>query len=98
MEITGKKQEVAIISLLSIFIGVIVGGVDTLFGRVLLALTEFREAHFLYLIPFLAPVGMFFVYVFLNYGKTCRNRCLEQTCKSCRHPDNYKLACIDTFD
>jgi H+/Cl- antiporter ClcA len=70
MEITGKKQEVAIISLLSIFIGLIVGGVDTLFGRVLLALTEFREAHFLYLIPFLAPVGMLFVYVFLNYGKT----------------------------
>ncbi|WP_207942113.1 hypothetical protein DOK78_002957 [Enterococcus sp. DIV2402] len=70
MEITGKKQEVAIISLLSIFIGLIVGGIDTLFGRVLLALTEFREAHFLYLIPFLAPVGMLFVYVFLNYGKT----------------------------
>jgi H+/Cl- antiporter ClcA len=70
MEITGKKQEVAIISLLSIFIGLIVGGVETLFGRVLLALTEFREAHFLYLIPFLAPVGMLFVYVFLNYGKT----------------------------
>lgn len=70
MEITGKKQEVAIISLLSIFIGLIVGGVDTLFGRVLLTLTEFREAHFLYLIPFLAPVGMLFVYVFLNYGKT----------------------------
>lgn len=70
MEITGKKQEVAIISLLSIFIGLIVGGVDTLFGRVLLALTEFREAHFLFLIPFLAPVGMLFVYVFLNYGKT----------------------------
>jgi len=70
MEITGKKQELAIISLLSIFIGLIVGGVDTLFGRVLLALAEFREAHFLFLIPFLAPVGMLFVYVFLNYGKT----------------------------
>ncbi|EOT29835.1 chloride channel protein [Enterococcus saccharolyticus] len=69
MEITGKKQEVAIISVLSIFIGLIVGAVDTLFGRVLIALTEFREAHFLYLIPFLAPVGMLFVYLFLNYGK-----------------------------
>lgn len=65
-----KKMELVFISFLSIIIGLMVGAVDTLFGKVLLVLTDFRQEHFLYLIPFLSPVGMLFTYFFLKYGKT----------------------------
>ena len=65
-----KRTEWVIVSLLSVGIGLVVGAVDTLFGRVLLAITEFRQEHFIYLIPFLAPVGMLFIFLFLTYGKT----------------------------
>lgn len=52
-----KRTEWVIFSLLSVGIGLVVGAVDTLFGRVLSAITEFRQEHFIYLIPFLSPVG-----------------------------------------
>ena len=64
-----QKIEWLWICLLSVIIGGIVGVVDTFFGRVLLFLTDFRQAHFLLLIPFLAPVGMLFTYFYLKYGK-----------------------------
>ncbi len=64
-----KRNEFLIISLLSILIGAIVGVIDTIFGRTLLWLSAFREAHFIYLIPFLAPAGIGFLYLFLKYGK-----------------------------
>lgn len=54
---------------LSILIGIIVGGVDALFGRILIFLSEFRVEHFMYLIFFLAIAGMAFTYVFLKYGE-----------------------------
>ena len=50
-------------SILAILIGVIVGALDALFGRVLLALSSFRTEHFLYLIPFLAIAGIITVYI-----------------------------------
>lgn len=64
------KKELAFICFLSIVIGVAVGAVDTLFGKVLLFVTELRQEHFIYLIPFLAPAGMIFTYFFIKYGKT----------------------------
>src|SRR5699024_1189558 len=63
-------KELAFICFLSIVIGVAVGAVDTLFGKVLLFVTELRQEHFIYLIPFLAPAGMIFTYFFIKYGKT----------------------------
>ena len=47
-------------SVLAILIGIIVGALDALFGRVLLALSSFRTEHFLYLIPFLAIAWLLF--------------------------------------
>ena len=54
----------------SILIGLIVGVLDIIFGRVLLSLSHFRTEHFAPLIFFLAPAGMLFVYLFSSYGKT----------------------------
>lgn len=54
---------------LSLLIGLIVGVLDALFGRVLIAITDFRMAHFGYLIPFLAIAGVGFTYFFQKYGQ-----------------------------
>ncbi|MDN6029484.1 MAG: voltage-gated chloride channel protein, partial [Lactococcus plantarum] len=51
-------------SVLAILIGIIVGALDALFGRVLLALSNFRTENFLYLIPFLAIAGIITVYIY----------------------------------
>ena len=45
--------------LVSIVIGLLIGFVDTVFGRVLLFLSDFRTEHFNYLIPFLGIIGLF---------------------------------------
>lgn len=49
---------------LSILIGILIGCVDAIFGRVLLALSDFRVANFNYLIPFLGLVGLLIVYLY----------------------------------
>ncbi len=49
---------------LSILIGLLTGCVDAIFGRVLLALSDFRVANFNYLIPFLGLVGLLIVYLY----------------------------------
>ncbi|HHX0196865.1 TPA: chloride channel protein [Enterococcus faecalis] len=56
--------------LLSIVIGLIVGSIDTLFGEVLIILSNFRVKYFIYLIPFLSIGGMIFTYSFYKYGAT----------------------------
>ena len=56
-------------SVLAILIGIIVGGLDALFGRVLLSLSSFRGEHFLYLIPFLAIAGLITVYLYQHVAK-----------------------------
>ncbi|MGX6978243.1 chloride channel protein [Vagococcus elongatus] len=55
--------------LLSIVIGVVVGGIDALFGRVLISLSDFRVQHFMFLIPFLSVAGMIFLYFFSRFGE-----------------------------
>ena len=47
------KRAVAI-TVLSIFIGLVVGIIDVIFGRTLIFLSDIRSMYPLYLIPFLA--------------------------------------------
>ncbi|MGT2932428.1 chloride channel protein [Streptococcus catagoni] len=58
-----------IIGFLSLLIGLVVGTVDFIFGIVLLELGSFRTDHLLYLLPFLAPIGLIIVYLYKHYGK-----------------------------
>lgn len=60
----------AIWSLLAIVIGIVVGALDALFGRVLSIVTDFRIDHFNYLIPFLPLVGVGIVFLYRKFGKT----------------------------
>lgn len=50
-------------------IGVIVGAICALFGRVLLAIGAFRDAHITLLLPFLALAGLAIVFVYRTWGK-----------------------------
>lgn len=62
-------KTVAIWAALAVLIGVIVGALDALFGRVLLTLSNFRSEHVFYLIPFLAIAGIITVYIYQHFAK-----------------------------
>ncbi|MCC0785125.1 chloride channel protein [Clostridioides sp. ES-S-0108-01] len=49
-------------------IGAVIGLMDTIFGKVLLKITDIRETYPMYLIPFLAVVGIVIAYCYLKYG------------------------------
>lgn len=55
--------------ILAIIIGVIVGAVDTVFGRMLIAITEYRDARPQFLLPFLALAGLVIVFAYQKFGK-----------------------------
>lgn len=61
-------RQIAVLSLFALFMGLIVGGVDALFGRILLLITDFRDAHILLLLPFLPLVGLLIVYLYQTYA------------------------------
>lgn len=50
-------------------IGVIVGAICALFGRVLLAIGAFRDAHVALLLPFLALAGLAIVFAYRTWAK-----------------------------
>lgn len=53
---------------LGIPIGIIVGCLDTLFGKVLLYLSALRDLYPEYFIPFLPVAGLVIAYMYLNFG------------------------------
>lgn len=57
-------------SILALVIGLVVGALDTLFGRVLMIVTDFRVAHFNYLIPLLPIIGILIIFLYRRFGKT----------------------------
>lgn len=59
-----------LLGVLGIPIGVMIGLTDTVFGRVLLILTDIRESHTYYLIPALPIAGILVAYCFLRFGGT----------------------------
>jgi voltage-gated chloride channel family protein len=52
----------------ALLIGSIVGIIDTIFGRLLLEIGELRSDYLLFLLPFLAPCGLFITYLNQTYG------------------------------
>lgn len=55
--------------ILSIIIGVVVGIVDTVFGRGLIAISDFRTANYKCLIPFLPVAGLLITWLYLRFSK-----------------------------
>lgn len=63
---TIKKGSLLLLS--SLLIGICVGAVNTLFGRMLLAIGDFRTTHFWALIPFLAVAGLAIIWLYHCFG------------------------------
>lgn len=61
-------NQVIAITVLSILMGLVIGTIDTIFGRTLIFLSEVRILHSFYLIPFLAFAGLVIVFLYQKYG------------------------------
>ena len=56
------------LSLYAILLGVLVGLIDAVFGRVLIGLSEFRDHHLFYLVPALPLAGLLIVYLYQKFA------------------------------
>lgn len=64
-----ELSDTFLLSIVAIPIGMVIGVICALFGRVLLAITAFRGSHSFLLIPFLPIAGAFVVCYYQKYGK-----------------------------
>ena len=58
-----------IMGVVAIPIGLIVGAIDAVFGRTLLVIGSFRDAHLIFLLPFLTLAGLAIVFCYKTWGK-----------------------------
>lgn len=69
-----NKSQTIVLSLkyvlLAILTGVLVGIIDTVFGRVLLTISDFWTGHYLYLIPFLPFAGLLITWLYHHFSET----------------------------
>ena len=56
-------------ALLAVAIGVLVGILDTIFGRGLLIISDIRNLHYRYLIPFLPVAGLAIAWLYQHFNK-----------------------------
>ncbi|MGZ7246520.1 voltage-gated chloride channel protein, partial [Streptococcus pyogenes] len=45
------------------------GSIDFLFGEILLLIGQVRNPNFYKIIPFLAPIGLFIIFLYQKWGK-----------------------------
>lgn len=64
-----KYKDLFLLSFIAILIGIIVGSIDTLFGKVLLEITRIRNSHVYFLIPFLPLAGILIAFTYSKIGK-----------------------------
>ena len=55
--------------LLAVATGVLVGILDTIFGRGLLIISDIRNLHYLYLLPFLPVAGLAIAWLYQHFNK-----------------------------
>lgn len=68
-----KIKNISIYVLLAVVVGIIVGAIYALFGRVLLFITDFRTEHYKILLPFLPIAGLLITYMY--------NKCSKESLK-----------------
>lgn len=70
--ISAEKQEQWILQgkyvILAVLVGICVGIVDTIFGRGLLAISDFREQYYRYLLPILPVAGLAIVWMYQRFS------------------------------
>ena len=55
--------------IMAVIVGIIVGAIDALFGRVLIAISDFRTIHYQYLLPFLPIAGFVITAIYYVFSK-----------------------------
>ena len=55
--------------IMAVIVGIIVGAIDALFGRVLIAISDFRTLHYQYLLPFLPIAGLVITAMYYAFSK-----------------------------
>ena len=63
-------RDTLLLTLIALPLGLVIGAMDALFGRVLLSVTAFRMAHVYSLLPFLGLVGVGIVWCYQKVGGT----------------------------
>lgn len=67
----GKRiREIFFYVFAALFLGAVIGGIDALFGRVLLAITDFRGWHISILIWFLPVAGLSITWLYYHFNET----------------------------
>lgn len=64
-----KKSNLIKYVMLAFIIGIVVGIIDTIFGKGLILIGQIRNKYFLYLIPFLPLAGITIVYLYHRFSK-----------------------------
>ena len=65
-----QGKELLLYALSALLLGIAIGGMDALFGRVLLAITDFRGAHVYGLLLFLPLAGLLIVWLYRHFNET----------------------------
>ena len=61
--------DLILLGLLAIILGIVVGALDTLFGKVLIEIGDYRDNHIFFLLPFLPLAGVLIVFTYSKIGK-----------------------------
>lgn len=64
-----EYKEIGVYTLFAVLVGITVGALDALFGKVLIFISNFRDLHAAYFIPFLSLAGLLIVYMYQKIGK-----------------------------
>ena len=65
-----KAKETFLYVLSALLLGIAIGAIDAIFGRVLLFITDFRSAHVVVLLPFLPLAGLGIVWLYRHFNET----------------------------
>lgn len=65
-----KAKETFLYVLSALLLGIAIGAIDAVFGRVLLFITDFRSAHVVVLLPFLPLAGLGIVWLYRHFNET----------------------------
>ncbi|MDF2804572.1 MAG: eriC 2, partial [Anaerocolumna sp.] len=69
--IVKRYKDIIIDTALAIPIGVVIGTLDAVFGRVLLKVTDIRNQYVLWLVPLLPIAGIFIVFLYKKFNEEC---------------------------
>ena len=62
-------KEGLLYGLIALVLGAVIGAIAAVFGRGLIAISQFRAGHSNWLLPFLVPAGLLIVWAYARYGK-----------------------------